>query len=224
MIIAEEYLCRAANEYAKSAQDFYCTSPTHPEVWSAAGTWAGVIVAIFVGIYARRAWKTSKKQLEQSQLEFDQLLADKRQEELRDAAARLMRMTHDLIKYSDDEKFTHDDFRNLRRKWFEESLIFELSVGEDFDSVQFNRLSNWTLKAAGMRHGSYHGTSGAVGRWFGSLIPNAFLKSLREYVRTNGTSNFTEDLTAKYLAIYHHSDYAEDPDVKKLSERYPLQS
>lgn len=63
MIIAEEYLCRAANDFAKSAQDFYCSAPATPEVWSATGTWAGVVVAAIVGIYARLAWRTSQHQL-----------------------------------------------------------------------------------------------------------------------------------------------------------------
>ncbi|MGH3651514.1 hypothetical protein [Glutamicibacter sp.] len=66
MINAEEYLCRAANEYAISAQNFYCSAPSAPDVWVASGTWAGVIVAAAVGIYARRAWRTAQVQLEET--------------------------------------------------------------------------------------------------------------------------------------------------------------
>lgn len=41
------------------------TTPTADD-WVALGTWAGVVVAAAVGIYARRAWRTAQVQLEET--------------------------------------------------------------------------------------------------------------------------------------------------------------
>lgn len=146
MIIAEEQLCRASTEYAKSALDFYCSAPAHADVWTAVGTWAGVIVAAIVGLYARKAWITAQAQLKDVQ-------TTRRREEVRKATHDFIRAIHDLRRYAFIPEANIDLYRSAAGQ---ELILFRIVIGDGLDRDKLYMLTDTAIKAAGVTHSASH--------------------------------------------------------------------
>lgn len=146
MIIAEEQLCRASTEYAKSALDFYCSAPEHADVWTAVGTWLGVVVAAVVGLYARKAWRTAQDQLLDVQ-------TARRREEVRTATHDFIRAVHDLRRYAFIPTANIDLYRSATGQ---ELILFRITIGDGLDRDKMFMLTDTAIKASGVTHSASH--------------------------------------------------------------------
>lgn len=69
MTLAEQFKCEIPSPNAIKDDVIYCnTNATDTaEIWSAAGTWAGVALTIVMAYFAWKAWTTSREQLHEMQ-------------------------------------------------------------------------------------------------------------------------------------------------------------
>lgn len=227
MIIADEYLCRAANEFAKSAQDFYCTAPPSPDVWSAFGTIIGAIGASIAAFAAIQAWRTARNQLKHQKDES-------RKNEIRQATAGLITAIHELSEQSEDPTRNGKSDRN---KMYQQSVLFELAADKDFDQIRFNYAINWVLKAADLRHRyavaekDRKPLNPAHKDFLANLVFH-MTQALRNYDRSGGSSDLLQYLSSKFGKSYHSKDRYKDPEIiglftegrniyRGLTKKYP---
>lgn len=203
MITAEEYECRPANEFAKSAQDFFCTSPTSPDTWAAIGACAGAIFALFAVILAWRVHVNDQRR--------------HRLQQIRQATAELIASANDLIFKSDD--LSRDNLAD-RSQLYQKSIMLEFAALERLDAVRFNAAINWMLKASGLRR-----FNAAVMTRNGEMIPthSAFLprlvyeftQSLRTYDFRGGKFDLVQDIANRFDKVYSEPQFIRDHDIQQ---------
>ena len=195
MMTAEEYECSPATEFAKSAQDFYCTAPPSPEVWSAIGTCAA---AIFAAVAVFIAWRVHRNDKRQQRLT-----------EIRVAAASLIGATNDLIFQSDD--VDRDNMAD-RSHVYQKSIVFELSALKPLDPERFNAAINWILKASGLRAAYNLDCNGMGGEdpahsAFLPRLVHELTLSLRSYDMRKGKFDLVQDLVTRFDRVFSEPQF-----------------
>jgi len=142
MTIAEEYLCRAANEFAKSAQDFYCSAPASPEIWATIASLASPAVALVASVAAFFAWHNSREQLRHQ-------MEDSRKLEIRQATLGLIEALHEL---STQSRIAQRDNEVDIKRFSHKSHAFELAAGPELDAIRYRYAIRWIIEASRLRH------------------------------------------------------------------------
>lgn len=205
MIDAESYRCRASSPYAKSAQDFFCSAPTSPEVWSAIGSCAAALFAALAAIIAYRVYRKDKQR--------------HRQQEIREATAGLIGAANDLIFQSDSS-----DRDNLadRSRVYQKSVIFELAALKSIDPARFNAAINWILKASGLRsaqaqpNDSAETNSRVFEQAHMAFLPRLvreLTESLRTYDLRAGKFDLVQDLVFRFDRVISEPEFINNEGI-----------
>jgi len=200
MIIAEEQLCRASTEFAKSALDFYCSAPSDPEVWSATGTWIAAIFAAVAALIALMVHLNDKRQ--------------HRLQEIRVSIADLISVTNDLIFLTDDLR--RDNLAD-RSRVYQKSILFELSAYKPIDNVRFNAAVNWILKASGLRltfmKNPENFTDDHSLVAFMPRLVHELTESLRTYDLKKGHFDIVQDIVKRFDGVISERQFSSNEHI-----------
>lgn len=187
--------------------------------WAALGTWAGVIVAAAVGIYARRAWRTSQNQLLQAEREFKNGEDQTRYESIQRVTSELIAAVYTLIP---KDYSLNKNFGALTQDVFQQSMLFLMAVPNDFDRPRFSSLVRSLNASARLRNKRIRWPE----QWprayssFGFRMIEAYVDALVEFGKRRGDYDLLETWESELRRLVADEEFRKHDEIVKVLKEF----